>query len=458
MNKLFAITHVSTSDLGGGAERLAASIHRGCLDAGLDSTLAVGRKQSGDPTVCQIPNDANRGAWFHAMNAVAQRASAVEQHLPGVWRLRQLAQSASRPSQWRDEHAGREHFDYPGTAEIPLLSKHAPDLIHCHNLHGSYFDLRELAEISQHTPTAITLHDAWLLAGHCAHSLDCDRWERGCGSCPQLQLPPTIKRDATARNWRVKEDIFARSQLHIITPSRWLMRKVELSMLAPGIISSQVIPNGVDLTTFRPGDRNKARAAFGIDPAAHVVVFAAANLRRSAWKDYQTLHAAFEKLTLHTDARPLVLLAVGDSAPSERLGRAEIRFIPFNTNPSHMATLYRAADVYAHAAKADTFPTAVIEAMACGVPVVASDVGGIPEQVDHGVTGFLVPRGDASAMAERIGWLLRDDTFRRRLSTNAARTARARYDMHRMMKDHLDLYGRITQTSVTPEYHTRSAA
>jgi glycosyltransferase involved in cell wall biosynthesis len=117
--------------------------------------------------------------------------------------------------------------------------------------------------------------------------------------------------------------------------------------------------------------------------------------------------------------------------------------VKFEQDPARVAEHYRAADVYVHAARADTFPTTVLEALACGTPVVASSVGGIPEQVRslravearpamcvaaaaHDIaeaTGFLVPPADAAAMADAVRVLLAQPAIRARLSENAAADA-----------------------------------
>src|SRR5204862_2786030 len=113
---------------------------------------------------------------------------------------------------------------------------------------------------SHQVPLVLTLHDGWLLSGHCAHSLDCERWTIGCGHCPDLTLDPAIRRDATAYNWRRKHELFKNSRLYIATPSRWLMQKVERSMLATYVLGARIIPNGVDLPIFHPADQQAARA------------------------------------------------------------------------------------------------------------------------------------------------------------------------------------------------------
>jgi len=133
--------------------------------------------------------------------------------------------------------------------------------------------LRLLPWLTHQAPVVFTLHDAWLLSGHCAHSFDCERWKIGCGECPDLTIIPAIKKDATASNWKLKEKIYAASRLRMTTPSRWLMDKVTQSMLQPAIVESRVIPNGVDISIYKPGDRRAARTELGIPLESKVLLF-----------------------------------------------------------------------------------------------------------------------------------------------------------------------------------------
>lgn len=453
------ILQVNTRDVGGGAERVAFDLFRTYRVRGHDSHLVVGFKRSGDPDVRTMGHGlaTNRWAawwwrWHERMQPWYGRSGAVR-------RLCRWAQALAAPRGVVDRFRGVEDFHYPGARR--LLANGQPDLVHLHNLHGGYFDLRVLPELCRRVPVFLTLHDAWLLSGHCAHSLACDRWRGGCGDCPDLSLYPAVRRDATAFNWERKRAIFSQCQLRVATPCRWLMDRVADSLLAPAIVERRVIRYGVDLTVFRPGHRAAARSALGLDPDAIILLFAAAGIRRNPWKDYEMLRAAVARLAALRTDRKIIFLALGENGESESIGGARVQFVPFELNPRRVAHYCQAADVYLHASRADTFPNAVLEALACGTPVVATAVGGIAEQIrspgdylggasavtgacaDEPPTGFVVPGGDAGAMAHAVDRLIGDDKLHRRMAGNAAADGRARFDLGRQADEYLRWYTEV---------------
>ena len=455
------ILQVSTSDGGGGAEKVAWNLFQAYRQRGLLSWLAVGYKRSDDPDVLLIPNDAYHSKWARTWAAIGNMLSPFVGKVRGAWRLQRLLHSIGQFRRQLEVWFGHEDFDFPGTWRLLDLPPERPDIVHCHNLHGRYFDLRVLPWLSQQVPTVLTLHDAWLLSGHCAHSFDCERWKTGCGQCPDLTIYPAIKRDATAYNWRRKRDIYARSRLYVATPCRWLMEKVKQSILAPAIVEEKVIPNGVDLAVFHSGDKREARATLDIPQDAKILLFTANGIRRNVWKDYQTLRAAVGIVAERLKDEKVVFIALGENAPPEQIGKAVVQFIPYQRDSKIVATYYKAADIYVHAARADTFPNTVLEALACGTPVVATAVGGIPEQVksirhragsrEHGTygieeaTGVLVPPDDAKAMAEAIVALLMNELLRKRMGENAAKDAIRRFNLQRQVDDYLDWYAEILE-------------
>jgi glycosyltransferase involved in cell wall biosynthesis len=454
------ILQVNTSDNMGGAEAIARQLFQAYHRLGHPSWLAVGQRQSKDPNVLTISNNIYRSWWARTWIAAGNLLTPLGGKVRGMGRLRNLLQvHIGQPGRLLNCWSGKEDFDFPGTRKLLNLPPERPDIVNCHNLHGSwpdgvFFDLRYLARLSRQVPVVLTLHDEWLLSGHCAHTFDCNRWKTGCGHCPDLTIHPAVLRDRTAYNWQQKQKIFSGCRLYVTTPSQWLMQEVEQSILASAISRSQVIPNGVDLSIFHSADKLAIRAALGIHHDSKVLLFTANGIRRNVFKDYRTLRSAVARVAGRLPGQSILFVALGEGAPRERIGAAEVRFVPYQKDPLAVACYYQAADVYIHAARADTFPTTVLEALACGTPVVATAVGGIPEQVmglrmmNSGMnsyaaveaTGVLVPMGDASAMAEAIVALLTDDKLRLRLGQNAAIDARRRFALERQVDAYLKFY------------------
>jgi len=433
------ILQISTLDIGSGAEKVAWNLFKAYQQRGHNSWFAVGRKQCDDPGVLVIPNEDKRPRWTRPLYRIGNRLQRLG--IRGARRAMGWAALLGEPQRLLNKWRGIEDFSFPGTASLLELPPCRPDVVHAHNLHGEYFDLRYLPFLSQQVPVVITLHDAWLLSGHCAHSFDCERWRTGCGQCPDLTIYPSVLYDNTAYNWHRKRDIFQRSRLYVSTPSQWLMGKVRESMLQAE--EYRVIPNGVDLSVFNPGDRKAARTRLGLPGDAAIVLFVSNLVKRSLWRDYGIMKAAVQALAERQDKRRVIFVCLGEDRRPDRIGRAELRFVPYQVDPVVVAEFYRAADVYLHASRADTFPNVILEAMACGTPVVATSVGGIPEQIEDGVTGFLAPPGDAEAIVTRMERLLSDDDLRRRFGAAAVESACGRFGLDRQINDYLAWYQEI---------------
>jgi glycosyltransferase involved in cell wall biosynthesis len=445
INRALRILQVSTYDTIGGAEKVACNLYQTYRERGYGSWLAVGHKLGIDPNVLLIPNHKKRGRQSRFLSDDHSGPQSPALQGRSVSWLSTLADVIAEPGRALAHYRGIEDFRFAGTWKLLDLSPTAPDIVHCHNLHGRYFDLRALPWLSQQVPMVLTLHDAWLLSGHCAHSFNCERWKIGCGHCPDLTIDPGIRRDATAYNWRRKREIFKNSRLYIATPCRWLMQKVEQSMLTSAVIEARVIPNGVDLSIFRPANKKDARSALTIPQDARVILFTANAVRQNIWKDYQTVEDAVTIAATQMKGQNVLFVALGQDGKQERIGSAEVRFVSYQTKPAAVACYYQAADVYVHAARADTFPNTILEALACGTPVVATAVGGIPEQVEDERTGFLVPAGNARALAERLTQLLSDSGLTQRMGIWAAEAARRHFDLRRQAEAYLGWYKELVE-------------
>jgi glycosyltransferase involved in cell wall biosynthesis len=452
------VVQVSASDGGGGAHKVANSLYAGLRARGHQSAMAVGQKKIPDTHVVVIPRGISRSRLF------SYRVAGRIVRLPAkfIAPLRPLRRALRAPlplAYLRQRATGREIFDYPGSRLILSLTRFTPELVHLHNLHNEFFDLRFLPELSTRAPVVMTLHDEWTYTGHCAYTLIGDRWRDGCRSCPDLQVYPAIDRDATHENWLAKKEIYEHSRLYVTSPSRWLLDRARESILAGGAVDFRLIRNGVDLSVFKPASQMAARAMLRLPREPLVLLFAANALNKNPFKDYGTIEAAVERLAAEPRDRPLLLIALGGTGPTRRFPNAEMRQVPYETVPERVAAYYQAADVYLHAANADTFPTTILEAMATGISVVATAVGGIPEQVHSldGVagawagestdlstaTGVLVAPHDSAGMAAATSTLLADRTLRERLGANATAEAAANYDIERQIDETIKWYGEI---------------
>ena len=242
------ILQISTADVRGGAENVARNLQREYRARGHRSQMAVGFKITDDPDVFVIPNESERTGWENFWLEASGKLT--RNGMRGVRRAARLAGILGQPGRQFNQWMGIEDFHFAGTKRIVELADQ-PDIVHCHNLHGEYFDLHALEWLSARVPVVITMHDAWLLSGHCVHSLGCGRWETGCGKCPDLTLYPAIRRDATAHNWKRKRSIYRSSRLHVATPCRWLMDKVERSILSEGA-STMCDPGWHEVWRFTP--------------------------------------------------------------------------------------------------------------------------------------------------------------------------------------------------------------
>ena len=437
---------MSALDKAGGAEQVAWNLFKGYQAAQMGSWLAVGKKRSNDPNVFVIAKKGEKGWWGQVCDGLANLLNPLSGKLRGVLRLQANIKEVGKGSDWIADLRGQEDFHFPGSKDILKQAPVTPSILHLHNLHGGYFDPRALEELSTQVPVVLSLHDAWLLSGNCAHSFGCERWKTGCGKCPDITLYPGLKVDSTALNWQRKKSIFENSRLYIATPSQWLMNKVQVSILAPAIVEAKVIPNGVDTSIFHPADKHEVRQTLGLPIHEPIILFVANGIKSNAFKDYETLKNAIGIIGANS-SNPVHCIALGDSGPKEIVGNMHIHYIPRTTDTSLIAKYYQAADVYVHATKADTFPTTILEAMACGLPVVASNVGGIPEQVDDGVTGLLVPAGDSAALALGIQQILKNASLRDAMGAAALRKALANYTLDTQIKNYVEWYQKILANS-----------
>lgn len=457
MPRKLRIITINHSDDIGGAAIVARNFFQSFLNLEHDSWMVVENKMSNHERIITINHDYYHNFWTQQLLYLNKY---LVRNISSKFVKRFLTECinwAAHPLKRIRFELGIEEFNYPGTKYLFSEIVKNPDIIHLHLPRAGFFDLRCLPFLSNKFPVFFTLHGAWLLSGHCVHSFDCERWVTGCGNCPDLTIPSPVKRDSTALNWNRKKRIFAKSKLYVGTPCNWLADKVRRSMLYPACVQLKVIPHGVDQKIFYPKDKFRSRKILGLPEDCIVFLFAANGIRKNRWKDFELLKNSLSAFKYRTIQNKLIFLALGEKKEGEPIEHLpEIKFITYKRNPAEVAEIYNAADVYLHASKADTFPNAILEALSCGLPVIATAVGGIPEQVKGWVgandilpelniysldtaTGILVKPGDQEGFVKAMEKLMSQD-LRNQLGFNALQDARTRFTIDRQISSYLNWY------------------
>jgi glycosyltransferase involved in cell wall biosynthesis len=297
---------------------------------------------------------------------------------------------------------------------------------------------KTLGQLARRARIVRVLHAMEFFTGGCDYDLNCGRFADRCGACPMLGSRDP--RDLSHQIWLRKRAALMEvppERLWLVAPSRWIAGEVGRSSLA-GRFPVKVIPNGVDTDVFRPRDPRVAREVLGIPSDACVVLFVAEWMARPA-KGLGVLASALQQMA---DVPHLTLASVGTGRPSVDVGVPHLK-IPAIRSERLLSFVYSAADLLAIPSLQENFPFVVLEAMACGLPVVGSGVGGIAEQVRPGVNGLLVPPGDPAALRDAMLRLLMDAGLRAELSTGARRTVLEEYGLAQHVRHYIELYDAI---------------
>lgn len=259
---------------------------------------------------------------------------------------------------------------------IEKIKVYDPDVIHLHNIHGYYLNIEILFQYLAvaNKPVIWTLHDCWAFTGHCAHFTlaGCERWRIGCYDCPQKKsYPSSILLDRSKQNWNRKKNIFTSVQdMTFVAPSEWLAGLVSESFL--GKYQVKVIPNGIDLEAFKPVESN-FREKYGLQSKKVVLGVA------TAWSESKGLNEFKGLANLLDKNYKIVLLGLNaeqmDDLPQNIIG------LPATDTLEELARIYTDADVFVNASKEETMGLTTVEAMACGTPVVVSNLTAVPEVV-----------------------------------------------------------------------------
>ncbi|HEU4682890.1 MAG TPA: glycosyltransferase [Nitrospira sp.] len=316
------------------------------------------------------------------------------------------------------------------------LVKHLPscDIVNLHWV-ARYVDYESFfPSITARMPVVWRIADMNPITGGCHVDEGCSRFLSGCGSCPQLGSAE--KEDLSAEIWKRKQSTFAQidpRRLHLVALNRWMEANLARHPFL-GRFPVSIIPNGIDTELFAPRDRRFAREVLGLPQDVAIVLFVA-DVIQVRYKGFALLTEALSGLVGEDN---VLLLSIGSKPVLHvKIPHAHLGYI---TDDRVMVLAYNAADLFVVPALYDNSPNTVLEAMACGIPVVAFETGGIPDMVRHNVTGLLAPHGHVEALQKAIKDLLRHPERRRTMGSKGREIALQEYSVSRQCSRYAELY------------------
>jgi len=410
------VLHLWKSDSpqgGGGGATSMYRLHCGLSKAGIDSQILCERKLTDSPDVQVIKYSKSAKFAEKVIKKFTSRLGLNDIYRISSFNLKNLQ---------------------------PILEA---DILHFHGIHGGFINYLALPGLTAGRPSVFTLCDMWPLTGHCAFSFDCDRWQIGCGHCPYPNAHPPVKRDATKLEWKLKDLAYSRSQLTIVSKSKWLTQTARQSKLINRYPIHE-IPNGIDTNVYQPLDQVYCRSQLDISLDKHVLMFAAVKLDDFR-KGGDLLLKALEKLPQSLKKEIILLiLGAGENIETE-VTDMQVVHLGFIADDYHKAICYSAADLFLFPTRAETFGNVALESIACGTPVISFAVGGVPDIVRPGITGYLAQPENVDDFSQGILQLLEDKRLLSQLSQQGPRVVHQEFTLEDCAKKHIDLYHGLLQ-------------
>lgn len=361
------VIHFSTTDYGG-AFKAASRISESMINAGVESRVIVRTKTSED-SHCEEIFSTN-----------------YERFLSKLKNLGNLLCSR-----------GEVISDYLGTdiTTFPFFDEADVIVLHWVNSFIPYHVVKKIVQIGK--PTIWVMHDMWLFTGGCHYDQYCGGYEQGCTQCPMIYNKHG-KRIAL-NNFRRKAETLGKN-ITFVSPSNYILREAKKSdILADKCLVN--IPNPIDTSLYKPlPNRNEIREKYGVYSEKKIILFGADNSLKAPNKGYKYLVKALELLS--EEEYMAVIFGNRETPNMSELIRLETKFLGFVEKEEELVQIYNMADVFVAPSDQDNYPNSVLEALSCGVPVTAFNIGGMPELIEHKKNGYIAEFKNVADLADGL--------------------------------------------------------
>lgn len=397
-NEKLRVLTVNVSDSSGGAARAAYRIHKATIEAGVDGLFLVKNKALNDPNVLTVES-------FDSLGSLKA---------PFRW-IQHKIKNKLQQARWRPYPNRQDEFmsDLRGSSLHGALQKIEYDILHLHWINLRFIDINDLAKVTK--PIVWTLHDCWPFTGVCHYFYDCTRYKQSCGCCPHLAS--NNERDLSHKVWQKKMDVFSKLNIHVVCPSNWLAQAARESAIFKQFPVS-VIPNPLDTDFFTPGSKVDACKVLCISPEKRYILYGAMNAIKDRRKGFAELKSCLQYYENQFDTKDIEVLIFGSNDKAQ-LELNHIRTTDLGLlNDQQLRAAYRASDVMVTPSLSENLSNIIMESLACGTPVVAFNIGGNSDMIEHKLNGYLAENVSSKELADGITWCLENNNTAN-LSQNA---------------------------------------
>jgi hypothetical protein len=304
---------------------------------------------------------------------------------------------------------------------------------------GGYLSINDIAKIlSSGIPVVWRLSDMWPFTGGCHYSSGCMGFEKSCNDCPKIDkkmfsfFSSLILKNKN-KKWNTKN-------LTLVAPSLWMKNMAKNSAVFYDV-DCRLIHTGVDLNIFKHKDQPDAKKHMGISTNKKVILFGASNATSDKRKGFHYLVEALLMLSKQDDN--FVLAIFGSSSIPKELKHIEHYIFGSIPDDNLLMLAYNAADVFVAPSIEENLANTVLESLACGTPVVAFNIGGMPDMIESFKNGYLAKPNDVIDLTYGIQWVL-ECTETEKLRSNSREVAVQNFDIKNTVHQFKELFQELS--------------
>ena len=405
---------VNTSERTGGAAVAASRLMEALCNYGVKAKMLVRDKETQSLTVSALPGQRRSQCHF-------------------LW---------ERFVIWLHLHFRRQHlFDIDianaGTDITRLPEFQEADVIHLHWVNQGMLSLKDIRKILESgKPVVWTMHDIWPATAICHYARGCEAFQTECRHCPLM----SGALDFSYRVWQQKQRMLQGQRVTYVACSQWLADEARKSALLKGQLVTS-IPNPIDTHVFRPQDKQEARQALNLPTDKRIILFVSQRVTDPRKGMSFFVDAVAKLVEKHPEMKQNTVVAILGGHAEDVASQLSLPACPLGyvSNPKRIVEVYNSADAFVLPSLEDNLPNTLMESMACGVPCVGFQVGGIPEMIDHRQNGYVARFRDVDDLAAGIRYVL-DDADYAELSKSAVQKVAHSYSQQSVAKRYVEIY------------------